>query len=72
MGKTVLFTWAFVIPLYFHPLHVVTFYYVIGVLVLCVTLSVVFRLPHRMEKAEFPILREDTGQIERPWAVHQV
>jgi linoleoyl-CoA desaturase len=70
-GKTAFFTWAFVIPLFFHPLHVVIFYYVIGVLVLGVTLSVVFQLPHCVEEAEFPIPREDTGQIEEPWAVHQ-
>ena len=40
-------------------------------LVLGVTLSVVFQLPHCVEEAEFPIPREDTGQMERPWAVHQ-
>jgi linoleoyl-CoA desaturase len=70
-GKTAFFTWAFVIPLFFHPLNVVIFYYIIGVLVLGVTLSVVFQLPHCVEEAEFPIPREDTGKIVRPWAVHQ-
>jgi len=70
-GKTAFFTWALVIPLFFHPLHVVIFYYAIGVLVLGITLSVVFQLPHCVEEAEFPVPREDTEQIERPWAVHQ-
>jgi len=70
-GKVVFFTWALVIPLLFHPWYVVLFFYCVGVLVLGGTLSVVFQLPHCVEEAEFPIPQEDTGQIERPWAVHQ-
>jgi linoleoyl-CoA desaturase len=70
-GKTVFFTWTFVIPLFYHPLLTVIFYYGVGVLVLGATLSVVFQLPHCVEEAEFPIPREDTGQMESPWAVHQ-
>jgi len=70
-GKAIFFTWAVMIPLFYHPLHAVVFYYSVGVLVLGVTLSVVFQLPHCVEEAEFPIPRKDTGRIERPWSVHQ-
>jgi len=70
-GKAVFFTWALAIPLFFHPLHAVIFYYIAGVLVLGVILSVVFQLPHCVQEAEFPIPLKETGQIERPWSVHQ-
>jgi len=71
IGKIVFFTWALGIPLLFHPLGVVLFYYTVGVLVLGVTLSLVFQLPHCVEQAGFPVPREDTGHIENPWAAHQ-
>lgn len=70
-GKAVFFTWAFAIPLFFHPFHTVIFFYAVGVLVLGGSLSIVFQLPHCVEDAEFPIPGKDTGRMERPWAVHQ-
>jgi linoleoyl-CoA desaturase len=70
-GKAVFFTWAFVIPLFFHPWYAVLFFYSVGVLVLGATLSVVFQLPHCVEEAEFPLPPQDSAQMERPWAVHQ-
>ena len=70
-GKAVFLTWALLIPLLYHSPPVVLFFYIIGVLVLGVTLSLVFQLPHCVEQAGFPLPREDTGQIESPWAVHQ-
>ncbi|MCG6881466.1 MAG: acyl-CoA desaturase [Deltaproteobacteria bacterium] len=70
-GKAVFFTWALAVPLFLHPLSAVIFYYCIGALVLGVTLSVVFQLPHCVAEAEFPVPPGETGQIQRPWAVHQ-
>jgi linoleoyl-CoA desaturase len=70
-GKVFFFTWAFIIPLCFHPLSAVLFFYIVGVLVLGVTLSTVFQLPHCVEDAEFPIALADTGKMESSWAVHQ-
>ena len=40
-------------------------------LVLGITMSVVFQLAHRVEEAEFPLPRPDTGRIEHAWAIHQ-
>jgi linoleoyl-CoA desaturase len=34
-------------------------------------MSVVFQLAHRVEEAEFPLPRPDTGRIEHSWAIHQ-
>ena len=70
-GKMVFFGWAFLIPLLFHPPGIVLFYYGVGVLILGVTISVVFQLPHCVEQAEFPMPGKDTGRMEKPWAVHQ-
>jgi linoleoyl-CoA desaturase len=68
-GKMVFLAWAFLVPLLFHPLGVVLFYYGVAALVLGVTIAVVFQLPHCVERAEFPIPRE--GNMKNPWAVHQ-
>jgi len=70
-GKVVFFGWAFLVPLLIHPLGVVVFYYVVGVMMLGVTISVVFQLPHCVEEAEFPMPSKDKGRMENPWAVHQ-
>ena len=34
--------------------------------------SVVFQLAHCVEEAAFPLPRQDTGRMEKGWAVHQV
>ena len=70
-GKLAFFTWALVIPLFFHPWYAVIFFYAVGVLVLGATLSIIFQLPHCVEDAPFPIPDGDTGRMEIPWAVHQ-
>jgi linoleoyl-CoA desaturase len=70
LGKVIFFAWAFCIPLMFHPLGTVLFFYAVGVSVLGITLSVVFQLPHCVRQADFP-LPEKAGRIEAPWAVHQ-
>ena len=68
-GKTIFFTVAFGIPLQFHSLVVVLFYYGVAGLVTGTVLSVVFQVAHCVEEAEFP--REETGCIKHAWAVHQ-
>jgi linoleoyl-CoA desaturase len=70
-GKMVFFGWAFLIPLLFHPPGIVLFYYGVGVMMLGVTISIVFQLPHCVDQAEFPVPRKETGRMENPWAVHQ-
>ncbi len=70
-GKAIFSTVAFGIPLLFHSVGVVLIYYVIVGLVAGTVLSVVFQVAHCVEEAEFPLPREETGRIERAWAVHQ-
>lgn len=71
LGKVVFFSWMFLLPLLFHPLLVVIFYYFIAVLVLGVTLTVVFLMPHCVEDADFPLPLPGTCRLADPWAVHQ-
>ena len=70
-GKVVFLLWAFCIPLIFHPLGAVLFFYCVGVSVLGILLSVVFQLPHCVAQADFPVPEEETGRMKNPWAVHQ-
>jgi linoleoyl-CoA desaturase len=71
IGKVVFFGWAFLVPLLFHSLGSVLFYYGVGITILGVTISVVFQLPHCVEQAKFPMPSKDTGRMDNPWAVHQ-
>jgi len=70
-GKVVFFSLAFGIPLLFHSIWTVLFYYGIAAVVLGMTLSIVFQLAHTVEEAAFPLPQPDTGRIENAWAVHQ-
>ena len=70
-GKAMFVTWAFAIPLWFHPVWVVLLYYLLGTAVLGFTIVMVFLLPHCNSHASFPPPPGD-GQIEVPWAEHQV
>ena len=70
-GKLFFFTWALVIPALFHPLYVVLFYYFIGTLVLGMTLSLIFQLPHIVGESDFPLPNPETGKMDNPWAEHQ-
>jgi linoleoyl-CoA desaturase len=70
--KAVYVGWIFVIPLMFHRWWVVLMFYVLAEAILGVTLSLVFLLAHMVEPADFPMPMEDTGRIQKPWAVHQV
>ena len=70
--KAIFFSLAFGIPLLFHPLWVVAFYYCVFAMVLGMALSVVFQLAHCVEEADFPTAVESTGRVDNAWAVHQV
>lgn len=71
-GKLVFLTLALGIPLLFHRLWVVFLFYGIVGAVLGSVLSVVFQLAHAVERAEFPMPREGTSNMEHAWAIHQV
>ena len=71
-GKGIFFSVAFGIPLLFHSVGVVLFYYVVAGLVAGMALSVVFQVAHCVEEAEFPLPRANPGSIDQAWAIHQV
>jgi linoleoyl-CoA desaturase len=71
-GKAVFFSLALGLPLLFHPLWAVLLFYGVAAGVGGVVMSLVFQLAHCVEEAEFPLPREGTGRIDKPWAVHQV
>ena len=70
-GKAFFFTWAFGIPLLFHPVHVVFVHYGIAALVLGTALTVVFQVAHCVEEAAFPLPAAGAERLERAWAIHQ-
>jgi linoleoyl-CoA desaturase len=71
-GKVIFFSVAFGIPLLFHSVGVVLFYYVVAGLVAGMALSVVFQVAHCVEEAEFPLPPAIAGRIDNAWAIHQV
>jgi linoleoyl-CoA desaturase len=66
-GKAVFFSWAFAIPMLFHPWWVVLFYYVVGASVLGTVMVLIFALPHVVGEADFPLPRPvgSAGEPER-------
>jgi linoleoyl-CoA desaturase len=70
-GKAIFFTLVFGVPLLFHSVPTVLFYYAVAALVLGTVLSMVFQLAHCVEEAEFPLVPEPSRRMENPWAVHQ-
>jgi linoleoyl-CoA desaturase len=72
VGKAIFVGWIFVIRSFFHSWWVVLLFYVLIEAVLGITMSIVFLLAHMVEPADFPMPTEETGRIEKPWAVHQV
>ncbi len=71
-GKVVFLTWAFVIPMMFHPPLVVLGIYAFFIFAMGMILSTVFQLAHCVEEAEFPIADSSTGELQESWAVNQV
>jgi linoleoyl-CoA desaturase len=70
-GKLVFFSWAFIIPMLFHPVWAVLCTYLLAAFCSGVVLSVVFQLAHCVEEANFP-MPDEHGKMETDWAVHQV
>ena len=72
VGKLAFTCWALLVPMLFHPWWVVLLYYALVAALLGVLLAVVFELAHCAEDADFPRPHDETGSVDRPWAVHQV
>lgn len=72
VGKSLFFSYAFIIPLTLHPVGHVIFFYFLTTFIAGLTLSLIFVLPHCCGDSEFPEPNKDTGQIENPRAIHQV
>jgi linoleoyl-CoA desaturase len=70
-GKTMFFTLAFGIPIWFNSVQSVLAYYAVAGVVAGIVLSVVFQAAHCVEEAEFPAVQDDSGRIPSAWAVHQ-
>ena len=70
-GKIVFFTLAFGLPMLYHSLWAVLFFYAVVTLVMGVPLSAVFQLPHCTALADFPLPAQETNQMKNSWAVHQ-
>lgn len=71
-GKLVFFTWALVVPMFFHAWYVVLAAFFLVAFLEGVVLSVVFQLAHCVEEADFPEPDEETNRVENEWAIHQV
>ncbi len=71
LGKALFYSWVLAIPLIFHPVGIVFFYFSIALVVCGIAISVVFQLPHCVGESEFPIPDPVTRKIARPWAEHQ-
>lgn len=70
-GKVFFFTFALVIPMYFHPvLTVLGFYFIIS-MIQGIVMAVVFQCAHCLEEAAFPLPDAD-NRIDDEWAVHQL
>jgi linoleoyl-CoA desaturase len=66
-GKVLFFTWALVVPSFFHPWWQVFIGYGIVSVVVSLTLALTFQAAHCVEGASFP-----TAEGQREWAKHQV
>ena len=71
VGKLLFFTWALAVPMLLHPVWTALLFYTVGTVLLGIVLALVFIIAHVVDKAEFPMPREDTDQLDQPWAVHQ-
>jgi linoleoyl-CoA desaturase len=71
-GKAVFFSWAFVLPMSFHPWRVVLLFYAGISFLLGLVLSITFQLAHCVEDADFPAPPPDSVRLPNAWAIHQV
>lgn len=72
LGKAIFYSWAFVIPLFFHPVWVVLTVYAMTVFVLGLILTPTFQLAHCVDEAEVIPADPAGNPIEISWAEHQV
>jgi linoleoyl-CoA desaturase len=70
-GKAVFLALAFALPLFYHSVSAVIFFYAVTVLIMGIPLSVVFQLPHCTGRSAFPLPDKVTLEMKNPWAVHQ-
>lgn len=70
LGKGAFVLLAFGIPMLFHSVWVVLFYYVVTAWLLGLVMVMVFVTPHLVAEADFP-LPDSPNRLDRPWAVHQ-
>ncbi len=70
-GKLFYFSYALVLPLFFHPTAHVLLAFLGVQLVLGFTLSLVFQLAHIVDNADFPEPAEN-GALADEWTVHQM
>ena len=70
VGKVAFCCLAFVVPMLFHSVWVVLFYYLVTAWVVGLAMVLVFVIPHLVADADFP-LPASKGRMDRPWAVHQ-
>ena len=71
VGKSLFITWALALPMLFHPVSTVLFFYAVAAVVLGIVMVLVFTVPHLCDKADFPVPRETASSMETPWAVHE-
>ena len=72
ISKTVYLGYMIILPLFFHPVIHVLFFFLYIHFILGFTFSVVFQLAHAVEQNDFPQPEPQTGNIENEWAIHQV
>jgi len=72
LGGKALFAVGLALPLLVHPAWVVLLFYVTASLVVGIVMSIVFQLAHCVAEADFPLPRESTKRMHKPWAVHQI
>jgi len=71
-GKIFFFNLAWIVPSLFHPVWVVTCFYLFTVGIMGLLLGVIFQLAHCVEEADFPNPDPDTNQLQNEWMIHQI
>ncbi len=72
LGKVVFFSWAFVLPSFFHPFWQLALVYLLASATLSVALALTFQMAHCVEGNAFPARDAGSAPPTKEWAVHQV
>jgi len=72
LGKLAFFMLAFGLPLVFHSIGAVLLFYTVVSAVAGLLLALVFQLAHVVDEASFPTPDAQSGQMDTPWAIHQL